>query len=263
MALIAMCCWDTEDNGRSWMTSRTIESLVDTVDPARHRLIVVDNGSCQATKDILDFWTREISMGILDRVITLPENIGTARAINKAWELKRPGEICVKMDNDVVINETGWLDQLEAVFTRDPTIGIAGLKRKDLEECPWSKNVWYRSTIRMLPHQPGERWLIVEEVLHVMGTCQAYSPLLLEKIGYLCQMGGLYGFDDALASLRAHEAKFKTVFTPDVDIDHIDPGTTAYQGWKEKYAGMMMEKYELYRDEYRSGKRPLYCGPEG
>jgi hypothetical protein len=88
-----------------------------------------------------------------------------------------------------------------------------------------------------------------------------YSSKLLEKIGYLYQLGGLYGFDDALASVRAHVAGFSTVFLPHIDIDHIDPGTTEYQQWKESYAGERMDAFNrMKRHIIESGS--VYIGPD-
>lgn len=262
MGLIALAVFDTLDNGRTELTRRTLESLKETVDWSRHCLVISDNGSCQATHDLYRelFGERATFMGRVE-IIFNETNIGTARAINKAWSWREPNWVAVKMDNDVVIHQAGWLDEIEEVFRRDPTIGICGLKRKDLEERPDHPNPWFVSRLRMLPHQLGERWIVVEEVNHVMGTCQAYSPALLERIGYLYQMqdeGNRYGYDDALASVRAHLAGFKTVFLPHIPIDHIDPGGCDFTAWKQANAGVWQGRYFQVREEYRSGKRPLY-----
>lgn len=256
--LIAMSVWDTESNKRTEFTYKTLASLCNTVDFTRHRLIVSDNGSCSATQEVYSTWQRRFPFTILNN----GKNIGTARAINRAWNLRDPHENAVKMDNDVVIHQSGWADLMEEVFKRDPSIGICGLKRKDLDECPWSTIPWYVSTLRMLPHEKGERWIIVEQVEHVMGTCQAYNHLLLDKIGYLDQMEGVYGFDDSLSAVRSKLAGFTNVFLPDVEIDHIDPGATQFTQWKLGYAGQMMEKFNIRRHEYISGTRPLYYRDE-
>jgi len=253
MMLIAMAVYDTNENGRTELTRQTLLSLARTVNWDRHRLIVSDNGSCQATHDLYD------EMGELPlRIIYNGENLGTANAINKAWRLREPDEAAVKMDNDVTIVQPDWADRMEEVFARDPTVGICGLKRKDLDERPDHPHSWYKSTLRMLPHQKGQRWLVVEECIHIMGTCQAYSPLLLNKIGYLYQGDCLYAFDDSLASLRAQVAGFKRVFLHGVEINHIDPGGTEFTEWKRRCAGEAMAWYHRTRQEYLSGKRPVY-----
>ena len=107
---------------------------------------------------------------IIDKVIVNGSNIGTAKAINKVWRLAEELEPCIKMDDDVVIHYAGWIDEMEEVLRRDPSIGIVGLKRKDCIENVNHPDPYYRSTLMQLPHEPGERWVIVEEAAHVMGN---------------------------------------------------------------------------------------------
>ena len=263
--LMAMATFDNFENQRTDMTRRTLESLVETVDWHKHRLIVSDNGSCDGTQ-LLYETTKKNFPFMPFTVIKNGENLGTARAINRAWSYRVPGEHCLKMDNDCVIYHKDWADEMEEVFARDPSIGICGLKRNDLEERPDHHISHYQSTLRMLPHQPGQSWIVVEECAHILGTCQSYSSALLDKIGFLYQMqdeGGIYAFDDALASLRAHVVEFKTVFIPHVRISHIDPGATTFTQWKQEEAGRRMQRYTEVVAEYCTGKRsPFYDGAE-
>lgn len=262
MALIAMAVYDTEENNRSWMTERTITSLLETV-PANNRVFIIDNGSCGRTKRIIH--NSEIEFKTFHKqlvVITNSKNVGTAAAINQAWKYRKPGEHVVKMDNDVEFgqNAFNWVAQLEEAIARDPEIGIVGLKRKDCIENPHHENEFYRSKLYHLPHNPGERWIIGEQVHHVMGTCQMYSSALLDKIGYLYQPR-LYGFDDVLAAARSIAAGFKNVFLPHIEIDHIDPGGTDYTNWKQRHAGEDFRAMMVLRDQIIRGEKPYYYNP--
>lgn len=248
-----MCCFDTEENKRTEYTRRTLKSLIPSVNLARHRIHVVDNGSCQETKDLLE----EYSSIDLITVHTLPENIGTAKGINKAWELRKEGEHCVKMDNDVVIYKKDWIEDLIYAIELDSKIGIAGLKRKDCWENPNHENEWFRSELKILGGN-GKRWLPIEKVNHVMGTCQMYNSDLLDKIGYLYQPR-LYGFDDALAAVRCEVAGFYSAFVPSIEIDHIDTGETPYQSWKEKHSGEDMRAFHQIKNSYINGTKDIYC----
>lgn len=257
--LIAMAVWDTSWNERTWMTEKTMYSLAETVDWHKHRLIVVDNASCEDTQELLGF------VGLQGdpcpyTLIRNAENRGTANAINQAWQHRKPGEHCVKMDNDVVIQQAGWADWIEDVFSRDSKIGICGLKRKDLAESPWAEREEYRSAIRMLAHRDGERWLVVERVRHVIGTVQGYSSLLLDKIGYLAQPS-LYGFDDSLAAVRAKVAGFQSVFLCGFEIDHLDPGGTAYTQWKLAQSRKYFASVNSDTILYQSGLKDVYHNP--
>lgn len=264
MALISMAVFDTEENKRTEYTQRTIESLLNTVDFTKHRLIIVDNNSCQATKDLFQKMADVFSMQEKDSnvpvLITLPENVGTARAINEAWKYRKPGESAIKMDNDVVVNYHGWVDEMEEAIARDSAIGIIGLKRKDLIQTTWNEDVHYRSHYKMLPHEPGQRWICVEQTSDVIGTCTMFNELLLEKVGYSYQPGK-YGFEDNLFCHRSRLAGFYNCFLSHIDIDHIDSGLTTYQQWKEKHSDEHFAQYKKLVVGMINGNTSIYYNP--
>ena len=256
-----MAVHDTEENGRTKLTDRTIESLLKTVDFEKHRLFISDNGSCEATQEIYvrlaQFWILYKFPFDNLKVIKNGENIGTAKAINKCWKFRKPGEHCIKMDNDVVIHYKGWVEEMEEAIRIEPMLGQVGLKRKDCWEYPEHENPEIRSKLIMLPHAAGERWIVVEQAKHIIGTCVMHNSELLDKVGYLFQPT-LYGHDDVLMSWRSYLAGFISVFIPWINIDHIDPGGTEYQKWKEEEGGRNGHLVSNIVDEYISGKKSLY-----
>lgn len=264
MALIAMAVYDTEENKRTEITKKTINCLLQTVDRNKHRIIIVDNFSC---KDTLELYREYIAANVDEgfknptMVMFQKENLGTARAINQAWALRQPGEHCIKMDNDIIINQSGWVDELEEAIRRDQTIGQVGLKRKDCWEWAGHEHTDWRSELHMLPHVPGEPWQIVEKVKHVIGSCVMHNAALLDKVGYLYQPS-LYGYDDVIMSHRTHLAGFYSCFLPHINIDHIDPGDTPYQGWKERHSGEQMQAVIDLVHEMYNGTKPIYYGTE-
>jgi GT2 family glycosyltransferase len=250
MALIALACFDTEDNNRTEYTKRTLHSLMQTVNMAKHRIHVIDNASCKATKKLLQDFAAHIT------IHTNGQNLGTAKAVNIAWKERQPGEHCVKMDNDVVIHQKDWCDDLEKSIELDPKIGIVGLKRKDCWENPNHEQLMYRSELKLLGGG-NNKWLPIEKVNHVMGTCQMFNSDLLDKIGYLYQPR-LYGFDDSLAAIRCQVAGFYSCFIPSIEIDHIDTGETPYQKWKEKHSGEDMRAFNELKNAYINGTKSIY-----
>jgi len=187
MAIIAIACHDTEDNGRTHYTQETLESLSYTVDLRKHRIVIIDNNSCDETKQYLKEYAADVQCmmdgAIRPVIITLNENVGTARAINFAIQMRQPGEVVCKMDNDVVVHSYGWVEELEQTIAEHPEIGILGLKRDDVygDFTEEGKLLWSDD---------------------VIGTCTAFNPLLLDKVGYLMQPS-VYGFDDVLMSVRS------------------------------------------------------------
>jgi len=267
--LMAVAVHELEDSGRTALTDRTLQSLLNTVDFNRHKLYIIDNASCEATHAIFKKFAKEFTQKFNPSNLTIiwnEENLGTAKAINKAWIHRQPGQHCIKMDNDVEYHQSGWVDLMVECAEREPKLGIIGLKRKDcwehalMSDGTEHKDPSLRSKLFMLPHQPGEKWLIVEAVNHVMGTCQLYTSALLDKIGYLYQPS-LYGWDDVLAAQRSHLAGFWNVFIPSVEIDHIDPGGTLYQNWKERHAGEAIKELHEVQTGYANGTRPIYEQP--
>lgn len=249
-----MCCYDTEENERSDYTDQTLISLRDTVDFTKHKLVVIDNGSCELTKRLLkryQFITDNFT------IITLPENVGTARAINLGLQLRQPGENCIKLDNDVVFSRGGWVDELEEAIAREPGIGIAALKRKDLMQSPTTDNLTFRSELIMLPHEAGQSWIVVEKSRDIMGTCTMFSSALLDKIGFMHQPGK-YGFDDQIMALRSLLAGFWNCFLPNIVIDHIDDGTNEYSEVKRNLAAQAWYDYQKMHEDYVNGALPLY-----
>lgn len=231
-ALIAMAIFSTEENKKDKCLEQTLASLARTVDFTRHRLMLSVNAYTEETKAILLTY-----QNITSKVIWNGENLGTARAINKAWSLREPGEHCVKMDDDIVINDhIGWLDEMEEAVRRDPLIGQIGLKRKDCWENVNHPDPEYKSELIQLQHVPGERWMIVEKANHIIGSCVLHSSALIDKAGALYQPS-LYGYDDVIMSWRTRAAGFYSCFLPHVPIDHVDEGKTPYQDWKHKHSG--------------------------
>lgn len=255
MALICMAVYSTEENKKDGCLIDTLHSLCLTTDFTKHRLILSVNSQTELTKTTIRVYEE-----IISQVIYNETNIGTAEAINKAFALRNPGENCIKMDDDIVIHQSGWIEVMEDALNREPQIGIIGLKRKDCIEKVNHSDPYFRSELIQLPQNPGERWIIVEEAHHVMGSCQMYSSACLDKIGYLWQPK-LYGWDDVLASARSRAAGFKNVFLPHIEIDHIDQGATPYQSWKERHAGEDIALINELMEGYKNGTKSIYYNP--
>lgn len=252
MSLIIMAVYDTDANGRSEYTAKTLQSLTKTVDWGKHRLIVVDNGSCEATKKILEDYKEWNGFHYFPTIITLSENVGTARAINEGLKLREPGEMCIKIDNDVVIHSSGWVEEMEEVIARDTTIGIVGLKRKDVDF-----DARHGAVQIALPHIAGQRWITVEGGGQIMGTCTMFNWRLIDKIGYSFQPNN-YGFEDTLYDLRSRLAGFWNCYLPHIEILHIDTGENPYTQEKHEIARQSWAEYKRYHDGYIDGTIPIY-----
>lgn len=257
MALISMACYDTEENGRSKFTKRTLTSLLTTVDFNKHSLCVIDNGSCEDTVTFLKDFQKKFPVKENLNVIFNDRNLGTAKAVNQGIRLRKPNQHVVKMDNDVVVETAGWVDEMEECIRRMPKIGLVGLKRLDLEDSPNHTNPYYRSELIMLPHQTGERWLVCERVTHMIGTCQMVASALLDQIGGF-EQPSVYGYDDTIICCKSRLLKFTNVYLPHVVAHHIDWGGTLDHVWKIEQAKQFEKQVEKILSDYRRGRRRMY-----
>ena len=256
--LVALPILDTVENGRTVLTEQTLQRLMELLRPT-DRVVVYDNGSCALTLEVYAKLFKEYDNF---SVILGHSNLGIAGGTNQVWRLAHPDEIVVKMDADCMINTPGWPALVDYVFSKEPTVGILGLKRRDLAESPTQSIAHYRTELFYVEHKPGEYWIVLEEARHIMGTCYAFSPMLRRQFGYLMQPGTVYGFDDSIAAARAHKLGFKTCFLPQIDIDHLDvPGTEPndpYVVWKQQQATDGMNEYHRIIAAVADGTLPAY-----
>lgn len=231
MALIAMCAFCTEENGKLEYLRHALNSLWNTVDWSRHRLIVINNG--MDVPELHHDWFKLIEPGT---------NLGTAEGINLAIREREPREVVIKCDDDWTTEYVGWVDELEATLAEQPEIGILGLKRDDVYgEFLKDGNLWWGDDI--------------------MGTCTAYNPKMLDKVGYLWQPSPTYGFDDVLISARSLATGFKNAFRVDIPIVNLDVRHTDYTEWKKQEAGVYLQEVGKYCEMYGSGKLNIYYDP--
>src|SRR6184192_4181835 len=201
-AIIAMCAYCTEENGKEKYLIQSLDSLKATVNFDKHKLIVINNG--MDVKCLHQDWFTLIEPG---------QNLGTARGINLALKGREGGQPFIKCDDDWATDHVGWVDEMERVLTEHPEIGILGLKRDDV----------YGELI-----EDGE--LLFNH--DIMGTCTMYQPSMLDRVGYLYQPSGQYGYDDVIMSVRSEVAGFRNAFMKNIRITNLDTGGTVYTEWK-------------------------------
>lgn len=249
-----MVVYSTVQNGKDEYLEQTLESLSKTVDFTKHRLILSINGKTDKTIQIFLKYK-----DIISRIIENNGNIGTAEAINQAWRFRMPNEHCIKIDDDVIIHQSGWVELMCDIARNNPKIGQIGLKRPDLLESPDNPNPAYRS-VMIEGKLDDDKKITLEKCPHIMGTCVMHTTQLLKEIGYMWQPR-LYGFDDSFTSLRSTIAGLWNVFIPDIKIDHIDRGGTDFTVWKQKHSSDCWDEYHKAHKDYMLGNKDIYYNP--
>lgn len=282
--LMIMNVYDTIENGRSRYTIQTLASLEKTVDFRDNELYIVNQNSHEDSgifiKAFKGFIAKDQGIEASDniKVITLDENIGTARGMNLAIRDRGTRHV-LKFDNDVVWHTKNWVEKLELaqekliVYKKNekgelvldtdkkPIIlsqyGILGCKRKDCAQSPYDTSGWFKSEVSMIPHEAGEEWLFIEQCADIMGTCVLYTGALLDKVGYAKQYG-VYGWEDCLLSHRSTAAGFKNGFVHPIHIDHIDVGDNPYIKTKQQQAGEVGELFQAEANAILQKKQSYY-----
>lgn len=238
---------DTEENGRFQYTKTATSLLAAT---GFRKVIFVLNGCCKQSSEhvkCLQILHERIT------VISLSENIGTAQAVNAGLTLREPGEHAIKIDNDVTILDHHWKEVMQQVLD-NPNIGVACLKRKDLQDRPGHPD--FPTTLGLIGGGT-ERWTAIELCPVQMGTVMGVSGKLLDKVNNFYQPG-LYGFDDYDMCLRSTLSGYTNCYIPCIDIDHLDTGGTEYTNWKVKTAGEGWEQMQERARFYENGGS-LWC----
>lgn len=115
------------------LTQQAVDSYLETV-TLPHTLVVVDNGSEQATQD----WIEAEALTKRFDAMLLGRNRYPGYATNRGWEqASREVTLLHRADNDFVFLP-GWCEQVLRVLAKD--VGQIGLRTKK-EECDATSNV--------------------------------------------------------------------------------------------------------------------------
>jgi len=122
---------------RREFTKRTIDALNRVQSGVCHELIVVDNGSATEVVQMLTAFERE---GLIDKLILLPENLGTSPGFNTGFRAAHPNaQFFTKLDNDIEVLSDGWLAAIRAVYEEIDNAGIVAtdiINHSELQKIP-------------------------------------------------------------------------------------------------------------------------------
>jgi GT2 family glycosyltransferase len=198
-------------------------------------VINVDNGSQDATPGVLqEFEDRAKAQNIATQLLRFSENVGAVRGRNAAMKTAR-GDFFVFLDNDTLIAQNDWLQQLQKFLEVDVARGIAAPKLvfpwpPFLIECCGAAisptgRVEYsgRGSPRHALQKPQKiqcaisaAWMMPRHLYETIGGLdEIYSPVQYEDLDYC---------------YRARAAGFEIWSVPSVEVFHFEHTTTAGSG---------------------------------
>lgn len=214
-------------------TQASLRSLLRS-DDTPFEVIAVDNGSTDATPQVLEEFQREAApRGIACRILRNATNLGAVTGRNQAMAVAR-GEFLAFMDNDVLVKDRDWMTRLRVKLDGDPRIAIVSPKLLfpwepyliECAGCEVSPNGRVGYAGRGAPRD-APRFNVEREVPCVISACLMFRRKLIDEIGMLDEAFNPVQFEDLDFCYRARAAGYKIVYTPEVEMFHFEHVTTS------------------------------------
>ena len=192
----------------------------------------MDNGSTDGTAALLDEWEKSASAaGIETRTLSYPENIGAVRGRNVALEIASGSHIAF-LDNDTIVGQTDWLQNLARALDAQGEIGIVAPKllfpwapfQIECCGCAVAPSGRIQYLARGLERAAqGE----ARAVQCAISAAWLMKRALVEQIGVLDEAFSPVQYEDLDFCYRARAANWQVWTAPDVEVYHFEHTTTA------------------------------------
>lgn len=181
-----------------------------------HQVIVVDNASTDATRDVITRDYPEVTF------IRLPENRLFTGACNTGIRAST-GEAIALLNNDTEADER-WLENIAAALISHPEAGLVASKLRLFDQRDRLHSAGDTYSVRGLPANRGV-WqkdagqFDTEYVFGACGAASVYRRSMLDKIGLLDE-AFQFSCEDVDMSWRAALAGYKCVFAHHAIVYH-------------------------------------------
>jgi len=181
------------------------------------RLFIVDNGS---EPEVRAFLRSVKPRGAIVEVVLLQHetNEGFPRGMNRGIHASQAPFVCL-LNNDLQFT-TGWLEELLAVASTDPTVGVVNPSSSTLGEYP-PRGMSLEAYAKSRPARWGES----VEVGMCIGFCMLIKRNVLDRIGGLSEEVERIFFEDEDFSMRAQQAGFRCVVAAGSYVYHAEHKT--------------------------------------
>ncbi|HVF11294.1 MAG TPA: glycosyltransferase family 2 protein [Abditibacteriaceae bacterium] len=198
-------------------------------------VINVDNGSQDGTPGVLDAWEEAAqARGIQQQRHRFESNVGAVRGRNIAMESAR-GEVFVFLDNDTLVTQHDWLENLHDFLAADPRRAIVAPKllfpwQPFLIEC-CGCGISRRGRVQYLGRgEPRESCPTPHAVQAAISAAWMMPRRLYETIGPLDEEYSPVQYEDLDYCYRARAAGLQVWLQPAVELYHFEHTTTAGSG---------------------------------
>jgi GT2 family glycosyltransferase len=198
-------------------------------------VINVDNGSRDDTPTVLDEWESAAqNAGVTTQRLNFDSNIGAIRGRNEAMNVAQ-GKYFVFLDNDTLVAQRDWLEQLQVFLDEDSQRGIVAPKLLfpwepfQIECCGAAVSPGGR--IQYLGRgQARESWTQAQPVQCLISAAWMMTRRLYEEVGALDEIYSPVQYEDLDLCYRARQQGFGVWVLPAVELFHFEHTTTAGSG---------------------------------
>ncbi len=217
------------------------------------QVIVVDNGSTDGTLPYLRSldWIRLIENG---------KNLGFVRGNNIGIRATTPDHDVLLLNNDIVIPQNGWLEEIQRVAYSAGDIGVVGC-RLILPDGRLLHAGAYMPLGSFWGQQIGSlekdvnQYNADRDVQGIVGACMYIKRVVLDAIGPLNEAFFSY-FEDTDYCLGAAEAGFRTVCAGGVTLIHHENVTTRIN--RVNFSKMFRRSQKIFRKKWERKLKGRY-----
>lgn len=164
------------------------------------RLIIIDNGSTDGTKDFLT--SLKDTPNCKFEIILNQDNLGYIKGVNQGFDIIQSPYVCLA-NNDLLFTK-GWLEELLAVFNKDSRIGLLNPNSNNLgAHLPSGMSIDDFALTLRSQYQGS-----FTEMPFCIGFCMCVKKEVIQKIGKLSEEFFPMFFEDSDYSLRVIKANY-------------------------------------------------------
>ncbi len=196
------------------------------------QVINLDNGSSDGTLALLEEWEEwAAATGIEATTLRYAENIGAIRGRNAALEVATGSHLAF-LDNDTIVAQANWLEELGRALNAQGEIGIVAPKLL----FPWAPHaieccgcaVSPGGRIQYLARGLGRDSVeAARPVQCAISAAWLMKRLMVEQIGVLDEAFSPVQYEDLDYCYRARAAGWQVWTAPTVEVYHFEHTTTA------------------------------------
>jgi len=211
-------------------TKKCIDSVKKNIGKTSFELIVVDNGS--KGKDVRQLKEMH-SKSLIDKLVLNNGNRGFSGG-NNLGMLSASGDYMLLLNNDTTV-ESGWLDSLVKIASKDKGIGVIGPNIVSYNQPNVVFGGGFVDDSGAARHSFNRQ---ESEAEQVGGAAFMFKRELFEKLGGLDEGFNPIYFEETDFCARARKSGYKVVFTPKSKVVHFEGGLMKKQPGKKQYVTM-------------------------